>query len=53
MQTTDLVKLAAEGNISEFHAAVEDTVIGMLRTKIENYRNELGASLSITPDDDE
>lgn len=53
METTELVKLASTGNISEFSSAVSAAVLDRLKEKIENYQTEIGAQLSAAPVVDE
>lgn len=53
MDSVELVKLAASGNISEFSAGVSDAVLERLRTKIEDYHAEVAQSVSVIQSENE
>jgi hypothetical protein len=53
METTELVKLSAAGNVADFSSAVQDEVLNRLRSKIEDYKCEVAASYNSSKQNDD
>lgn len=46
MNSVELVKSVSAGNISDFQSGVQDEVLNRLRTRIEEYKQEIASSVS-------